>query len=339
MRLFHYLKDHCIAYLIWFLSYAFMVVFLLAFQVNRQVIVAITVVFFLGMSCHEFWDFFRKKSFYDSLKNSLEELDKKYLLPEMLPEPRFYEGQLIFDALYACDKSMTEHVGEFERQGKEFREYIEMWVHEAKIPIASLQLMNHNHPGMMDERMTVQLKRMDDYIEHVLYYARSENAEKDYIIKPVSLKKIFSHVAVKNREVLQLAGAQLQTHGLDCLVMTDGKWMEFMIGQWMSNSLNYMSPERPLTICVSAKESETSTVLSFRDNGLGIPESDLPYVFQKSFTGQNGRKNSKSTGMGLYIVKNLCERLGHRIEVFSVQGEYTEFQMTFAKNDFYLTNL
>ncbi|MBP5580288.1 MAG: sensor histidine kinase, partial [Ruminococcus sp.] len=171
--------------------------------------------------------------------------------------------------------------------------------------------------------------------DQVLYYARSGSAEKDYIIKETSLKRIVANAALKNREDIQLAGASVETEGLDISVMTDGKWLEFMLGQFIANSLKYTVEGRSTVMSISAEELTDRVLLRFRDNGIGIPEKDLPRVFDKSFTGENGRLYAKSTGMGLYIVKSLCEKLGHSISVTSQQGSYTEFTIAFAKNDFY----
>lgn len=329
-----YIKDRITAYVMRGIAGLTALIFLSAFRVQAQAVIVVMVLFLVTAVSLELWDYMRKRGFYRRLETALKELDKKYLLPELLEQPDFYEGKLLVDALRECDKSMTEHVADYRRQSREFREYIELWVHEAKIPVASLRLMCHNS-GSSSQKMAGQLGRIDDYIENVLYYARSENAEKDYVIKEVSLQKTFGNVAVKNREALQVMDAELATSGLDRYVMTDGKWLEFMIGQLMANSMKYCSRERRLVIRVWAEQTDDRVVFHFRDNGKGIDARDLPYVFEKSFTGRNGRENHGSTGMGLYIVRNLCERLGHRIEVFSEYGEYTEVRIDFWKNDFY----
>ncbi len=116
-------------------------------------------------------------------------------------------------------------------------------------------------------------------------------------------------------------------------MLTDGKWLEFIFGQLISNSLKYKAEDRPLKISVTAEPHEDSVVLLFKDNGSGIPAEDLPYVFEKSFTGANGHRHPGSTGMGLYIVKSLCNRLGHSLTVRSEQGAFTEFIFTFSKNN------
>lgn len=335
MTLRNYLKDRRIAYAVLALCEFLTVTFLLAFRAGAQLILVVTAIDMMAVIFHESWNLYRKKGFYDRIRTVTEELDQKYLLPEMLREPGFYEGKLLYDTLCSCDKSMAENVNKYKKQASDFREYIEMWVHEAKIPVAGLRLIHHNYPGQAADKIRVQLRRIDDCIDNVLYYARSENAEKDYIIKEVSIRKIFSHVAVRNREALQLTGGSIQTDGLDCGVLTDGKWLEFILGQLMANSMKYASDTRPLEIRVRAQDSGTETVLTFKDNGIGIRASDLPYIFEKGFTGHNGRRGTGSTGMGLHIVKKLCDRLGHGIHVSSVENEYTEFRIIFAKNDFY----
>jgi hypothetical protein len=151
----------------------------------------------------------------------------------------------------------------------------------------------------------------------------------------VSLKRVFADVAIKNREALLGHNIEVSTKGLDGKVMTDGKWLEYIIGQLMGNSMKYSSDHRKREIKVYAEKFDDKTQIHFWDNGIGIPRSDLPYVFEKSFTGENGRKRAKSTGMGLYIVKRLCDKLGHRIFIDSVQGEYTDIVISFGKNDLY----
>ena len=328
MKLIEFIRDRLIAYLIYTTVWALVLVFLIAFHVPVEAIIIASVLIMLGVIAAEMWAFLRKRRFYEKLMSDLSQLDKKYLLSEMLDEPEFLDGRILHNAICEADKSMCEHIAEYRRENKNFREYIELWVHEIKLPVAGLQLMCHNDGNT---RYNEQLRRIDDYIENVLYYARSESAEKDYIIKPVSLKRVFSEVAVRNREELQAHGMNLKTSELDTDVMTDGKWLSFIIGQLMSNSLKYDATE----IIVKGEDFPDRTVLHFRDNGIGIPESDLPFIFDKTFTGENGRTHKKSTGMGLYIVKKLCDRLGHTVEASSVQGEFTEISIIFGKNELY----
>lgn len=328
------LKDHIALILMNGIILLMILIFLRAFRVEVSAVFVVVCLYVAAMILSLLWDFIRKKKFYDHLINSMQELDKKYLVSEMISSPGFYEGEIWTEVLADCDKSMAEQVAEYRRQNQLFREYIETWVHEAKIPIASMRLMCHNHPDL-DARMIAQLKQLDDDINNVLFYARSENAQKDYIIKETSLKKVFHEVAMNNRVILQLMDAEIAPRDLDILVMTDEKWLEFMLGQIISNSIKYCDAERKLKLEIWAEEISDKVMLHFRDNGIGIPASDLPRVFDKTFTGENGRKGAASTGMGLYIVRNLCDKLGHGINISSQESEYTEVTLTFSRNDFY----
>ena len=328
MKLTNFLKDRLTAYLIYGISWVLVLIFMAAFRISFQAIIIVSLILLLAVIAAEVWGYIRKKSYYDKLLYCLNELDKKHLLSEMVESPDFLDGRILYEVLQDTNKSMCENIADYRRKNREFREYIELWVHEIKLPVASLQLMCHNDGNT---KYAEQLKKIDDYIENVLYYARSGNAEKDYIIKPILLKRSFSDIAIKNREELQERNITLHTDNLDLNVMTDGKWLGFILGQLMGNSMKYEATE----ITVTAENLPDKTVLHFRDNGCGIPENDLPYIFEKSFTGENGRTHRKSTGMGLYIVKKLCDKLGHSVSVQSVRGEFTEIIITFGKNDIY----
>ena len=121
----------------------------------------------------------------------------------------------------------------------------------------------------------------------------------------------------------------------DIKVLTDAKWLEFIVNQIVSNSMKYIRKDVDNIIRISVEESIKQIDLIIYDNGIGIPEKDIRRVFEKTFTGENGRTTSKSTGMGLYIVKKLCEKLGHKITIKSKVNEYTKIIITFSKNDFY----
>ncbi|MCR4956700.1 MAG: sensor histidine kinase [Lachnospiraceae bacterium] len=330
-----YLKDYMGVVGFHLLGMGVVCLFLRAYHAAVSEMATILVIYMIALIGAVLWDYTRKREFYDKLQRNLEELDQKYLLCEMIKEPRFYEGKVLYEALRESDKSMMEQVAAGRKKSQEFREYIELWVHEIKIPLAGIRLMCHNN-SITKDKMIYQLRMMDEHVENVLFYARSENAGKDYLIQEVELKKIFGNVALKNKESLQLLDATIETRGLDKTVMTDGKWLEFILNQLMSNSMKYRAENEGLHLEIVGEETKEGVKLSFTDNGLGIPEGDLQRVFEKTFTGENGRKGRTSTGMGLYIVKSLCDRLGHGIGIFSKQGEYTRVEILFGKNDFFM---
>ncbi|MBQ8961626.1 MAG: sensor histidine kinase [Ruminococcus sp.] len=326
MRLKDYIRDRLPALVICVAAIALAVLFMTAYRLPGEGIGIIGGILALGALSAGLWDFLRRKRWYGKLLRCAEELDKKYLLAETVGKPELLDGRILYEVLRQGNASMCEQVANYRRESRDFREYIELWVHEIKLPVAGLQLMCHNNG---DQRYSEQLRRIDGCIENVLYYARSGSAEKDYIIKPVSLKRTFADAALRSREELQERGISLRTEGLDTEVVTDGKWLTFIFGQLMANSMKYGAEE----IFVSAQVLPDRTELRFRDDGCGIAESELPYIFERSFTGSNGRTQAKSTGMGLYIVRKLCRKLGHGISASSEQGKFTEICMTFGRND------
>ncbi len=331
MKFRDYLKDTAVSICISLCTYLMMLFFMCSFRVNRDMILILSILFFTGFICRILWEYFRKQNFYTSLSDGINQLDKKYLISEIIDEPGFLEGKIVHEALYESGKSMAEYIDSYRRNSEELQEYIELWVHEIKLPVAGLLLMSHNDEnGAKYEKL---LQKTDSYIENVLYYARSENSAKDYIIKPVVPGSVFRNIAVRNRNELQSMDVSIFTEGLDKSVTSDEKWLEFIINQLLSNSMKYFSDSRSPELKIYTEETDDSIVLHFRDNGIGIPASDIPYVFDKSYTGENGRTHSRSTGMGLYIAKKLCSRLGHKISVQSVRGEFTDIMITFGKNE------
>lgn len=333
MNFFDYIKDRLTAIIIMVFAIIVIVIFMAAFRTPLELICAVVIVIALAACAACVLDYLRRRTFYDKLIGNLDELDRKYLISEMIEEADFYEARLISDILRTANKSMCDNVAFYKNENKNFREYIDMWVHEIKLPVSSLSLMLHND-GNSDNKAAEQLRRIDSAVDTVLYYARCENAERDYIIKEISLKTAVKNAVIKYREDIQLNGISLDVNVPDIMVMTDGKWLEFMLVQLISNSIKYRREDRESVIRITAEESEDSVKLHLFDNGIGIPKSDLPYIFDRSFTGENGRIRSKSTGMGLYIVRNLCEKLGHSVNADSKQSEFTEITITFGKNDF-----
>lgn len=278
-------------------------------------------------------DYFRKKTFYTSLSQKLEELDKKYLILEMMSRPSFYEGKILYDTIYETDKSMIENVNEYLSNIEDFKDYIEMWIHEVKIPISSLVLMSHNHKELNNTYIN-EVKKLNDYVDQVLYYVRSNYAENDYIIKENNLDKIIKDVILKNKDELLLNNINIETNIKENKVLTDSKWLEFILNQIINNSIKYKKDNDSIIKIESLKEND-KTILSIYDNGIGINKKDIKNVFKKSFTGENGRNLSKSTGMGLYIAKRLCDKLGHKILIESEKNEYTIVKIIFGNNDYY----
>lgn len=333
MKLKSYLKDK-IGYVIFFFSVVILfTLFLNAFRVPLSLMIAFWFIFLAFGIITFFLSFLQRKLFYDQFLNSLKELDQKYLIQELITNPNFLEGRILMETLYEIDKSMKEHINRFETSLLEFKEYIEMWIHEVKIPLANLNLMIHNEKNP-DYKMLEQAKKMEEFVEQVLYFARCENSSKDYLIKKNSLSKIVNEVIVKNKESFILNNVKMEIENLDHFVYTDAKWMQYIIGQIVQNSLKYRK-NKNATIKISSFEQKEKIILNIWDNGIGILPQEINRVFDKSFTGENGRSISSSTGMGLYLSKTLCNQLGHEILITSESGLWTNVEIRFSKNRFY----
>ena len=335
MRIGTYFKDNLYKLFVFIVCYVFNLLIFFAFKVETQVIISSTFLYIICFLLILLIPYFRKKKFYDNLLANIESLDKSYLVLETLSEPEFYEGKLLYQALYEINKSMNENVRLIEEHLKDFKEYIEMWIHEVKIPLSTLVLISNNHKNQFDKKTKLQLKRLEDYVDQVLYYARSENAEKDYLIKKIDLSKVIKNVGLKNMDDLLENKIDYIVENVDYKVLTDSKWLEFILGQIVNNSIKYRRNIDNSYIKIFIQDKKDKTTLIIEDNGIGIKESDLKQVFDKSFTGENGRNTNKSTGMGLFIAKNMCKKLGHKINIESKYNEYTKVYITFAKNKFY----
>lgn len=335
MKFTNYLKDKIISIVLFLLMLFIILLILSAFKISYIVIISLFIIINFFLLCILLYNFFRKKYYYNTLITNLELLDKKYLISEMIKTPSFYEGKILYQILYETNKSMLENIKEYEININNFKDYIEMWIHEIKIPIASLILIMHNKNSKTSKNINYEIKRIENYVEQILYYVRSENAEKDYLIGEVNLEKIIQQVALKNKDDLLNNKVQLIVDKIDYQILTDSKWLEFIVNQIINNSIKYKNDKDKSYIKISSKKSNDIVTLSIEDNGIGISKSDLPKVFDKTFTGKNGRRKNVSTGMGLYIAKKLCKKLGHEIFIFSKENEFTKVDITFSLNNYY----
>lgn len=330
-----YLNEYKLAIILTLLSYFLIFSLLMIFKINIALIILCELILIVLMLAILIGEYFRRRKFYNELLNNTNRLDKKYLVLETINKPNYYEGELIYQTLYEIDKSMIEHIKEYEDSIDEFKDYVELWIHEVKIPLMSLMLKCHNNKDKIDRTFEEQIRKLDNYIEQILYYVRSEETNKDFSIKNVELKKVISRTALRNKDDLLENKINLMVENVDFVVLSDSKWLEFIINQIINNSIKYRNNKVENYIKITAKEDSDKIVLSILDNGIGIEKADLSRVFEKTFTGSNGRIVTSSTGMGLYIVNKLCQKLGHVISIDSEINNYTCVNITFFKNDFY----
>ena len=308
-------------------------IFLLTVNGSSLCIVYTTLSIILGTILGTFFDYRRESKFIKQSEDLLQNLDKKYLLPEVMPTCNTSSEQHIKNILHEMEVSMGDNVAEYRRKSEEYKDYIETWVHEIKVPIATAEMIITNHPkdpletlGMDDE-----IKRISGYVEQALFFARSETVEKDYFIKPINLNEIIGSVIVANRKILRSIGAAIDIHDLEPSkeIPSDSKWLSFIISQIITNSIKYAKKDINLKLEIFCTENDSHISLHIKDNGIGIKESELERVFDKGFTGSNGRSRSASTGIGLYLCNKLCGRLQHSLSIESTENVGTDVIITF----------
>ncbi|MDF2866248.1 MAG: integral rane sensor signal transduction histidine kinase [Clostridia bacterium] len=333
MKLIDYLKDRIIEILMYLLLMTFVIVVLKIFDVNIFLIVYIPIFITIAAIIVLFHDYFRKSYFYNELISNLEILDKKFLIQEMIKKPDFLDGKILYEIIHESNKSMLENVNSYRYTQEEFREYIEMWVHEIKTPISSSKLIVENNKNDVTSNIDEELDKIDNYIEQVLYYSRSDNVEKDYTIKEIILEQVVNNVILKNKKDFIYKNILLDIKDLNINVNSDSKWLEYIINQIVTNSIKYSKQENAMVRIYATKNKE-NVQLFIEDNGIGIDKKDLSRVWNKSFTGENGRKKYNSTGMGLYLCKKLIEKLGHSIDIDSKLDKGTIIKITFPIGSF-----
>ena len=327
-----FFKEKAITILLLLFGIITIEIFLMAYNVGMFIKIYIPLIIMGLYMISIIIEYFKRKKFYDNLLKMLEELDEKYLITEIIKTPNFLEGQIFKNSLEQIDKSMLENVNKYKYMTEDYKEYIELWIHEIKIPISASKMVIENNKNAITKSIDEELDKVENYIEQALFYARSNTVEKDYYIRKVVLKEIVNESIKKNKSSLIQEKISIDIHDLDIEVNTDNKWIVFILNQIIQNSIKYRKKENSV-IEIYANQGKENVILYIKDNGIGIKQGEITRVFEKGFTGTNGRlSNKKSTGIGLYLCKKLCNKLG--IELNSVQNEVTEVKLVFPKDSY-----
>lgn len=330
MTIFNYIKDKGLSIFILLITFIISYVFMLAVDVEYYCAIFIEMIFIISFTLIFLFDFIRKKKYYDEILKSFQDIEEKSYITEIIKKPNFIEGEILYDLLKAEGKYINDINQMYNNKFTEYRRYIETWVHEVKTPIATSKLIIENNKNITTLSIGEEINKIDDYIEQVLYVSKSDTVEKDYHIKKIHIQdNVMNVIRRKSKEIIN-EGIKPIIHDLDFYILSDEKWIEFIIGQIISNSIKYKS-DKPI-IEIYSEKSDNKINLYIKDNGIGIPSQDKPRVFEKGFTGSNGRKkHSASTGIGLYLCKKLCDKLEVGIEVLPHILEGTIIKLTFLE--------
>lgn len=332
MKLTSYLRDQVLLILFYFTAMTFMTAFLYLEPFIRLRISSLiylhAVLLFLFL-IFLLLDFLRKRRDFSALKQAASNSSGERLVSFSRPKTR--EGAAFYRLLRQADVDHRQRIRILQREIRENKDFIMSWVHEVKTPIAAGRMLISESDGeakeLLLDKLEDELERIDHYVEQALYYSRSDSFSNDYFISDYRLQTIVNASLKKHARLFIAKRIRVRTSGLQLQVLTDKKWLQFVVDQILSNSLKYTSSGGEITI--TGKRVKQGSCLVLADNGCGIRPEDTGRVFSRGFTGFTGRKKRHSTGMGLYLSRVLTEKLGHRISLSSEYGKGTTVTLFF----------
>ena len=278
---------------------------------------------FLASLIASFSDFVNYRESYKKLKflekNILNDLED---LPKSLDIRIDYYHKIIEKLYEELEKSTQEN----RQKNTDMVDYYSMWVHQIKTPIAAMNFLLDNEEVDL-KNLQQELFKIERYVEMVLTYIRLDSTSSDYVITKINLDEVVKDSVKKYATIFINKKIKLNYVSHETMVISDKKWLSFAFEQILGNSVKYSRADGEITI----KTYENRLVIE--DKGIGIKEEDLPRIFEKGFTGFNGRYEKKSSGLGLYLCKKTLDKLGHHIEISSKVGEGTKIEITFPKED------
>ncbi len=331
MTLWEFLSDRLGRIALWLVCAGVAALFLWATGTQPGVLVILSLALLLVFAAAGLSDFLRQRARLQELEDILEGLDQKYLFTECVPPPKNLYERRLFDLTRRAGRAMTGAVSDARASQREYREYVERWVHEIKAPITAARLICRELDGPAHRRLTGELARIEEHVERALFYARAESPEQDCLLRQIDLGKVAAQAVENHRSLLIQSGIRVEMDGLDHAVYTDEKWAVFILGQLLQNAARYRG-EAPV-ITISAAPLGKQVRLTVSDNGIGIPAHELPRVFDRGFTGSNGRSRGGSTGMGLYLCGKLSRFLDLGLEIASEEGKRTTVTLTFPTKE------
>ncbi|UOD85853.1 sensor histidine kinase [Paenibacillus polymyxa] len=220
-------------------------------------------------------------------------------------------------------------IHQLEHQQRDHITFINQWVHQMKTPLSVIHLILKGKIDHESDQIHDEIDRMGKGLDMILYMSRLESFEPDFHVEPVVLRNLVSEVIYDNKRLL-IRNEIYPSNGVDeqLSVITDAKWLRFIINQLVINAVKYFSGHAHSLKLISDVR-DNGIMLKVQDEGIGIPKKDIERVFEAYYTGENGRKYSESTGMGLYLVSEICKRLNHDIQLKSTVGEGTTVEILF----------
>lgn len=301
-------------------------------KINSRNIIYMDVLSMFILGVYLLYDYRRYLTAYKQIKMKLE---LQHYEPFEIEHMGPYIERVYYELFNDFHKKLDESKQILEDNSEEYYDFITSWVHAVKIPIAASRLLIENDTGMQTTKtlssVEHEIDKIERYVEQSLYYSRSVSFAKDYLISEYNLNQMVSGTIKKFAKTFigkRIAlGVDIDE---DILIHTDRKWFGFILEQIISNALKYSNKEQG-KVDITSEEADCEYRLRVRDNGIGIKPEDLSRIFERGFTGYNGRTFDQSTGMGLYLASKLAKKLGHRITIESEVEKYTEVTLYMSK--------
>lgn len=275
--------------------------------------------------------YFYRRSFYLKLQQLIESKQEDFHVA--MPESQNQEQSLYIQLIQKVHVNHAEQLQKLIREKRDHQDFIMSWVHEVKLPIAASHLLIDNSSekklDIVVDKLEDELIKIDNFVEQALYYSRIDSFSKDYFITDVSLNIIIKNSVKRYAKLFITKRIRFQLEEGQPFVQSDSKWLVFIINQIITNALKYTHEDGDISFLMEEDSKEKRLLI--QDTGIGIKEEDLQRVFERGFTGSNGRIHTKSTGMGLYLAKQMAIKLGHDISIQSEEGMYTRVIIHFPK--------
>ena len=318
-----YLKKNIKIYILFVVFIAIFFIMFYLYNLPLEALIYTGSFCFFTALIASFLDFVNYRESYKKLKfleqNILNDLDA---LPKSLDIRIDYYHKII-EKLYEELEKLTQ---ENRQKNTDMVDYYSMWVHQIKTPIAAMNFLLDNEE-VDQKNLQQELFKIERYVEMVLTYIRLDSTSSDYVITKINLDEVVKDSVKKYATIFINKKIKLNFVSHETMVISDKKWLSFAIEQILGNSVKYSNTGGEITI------ETCENKLIVEDNGMGIKEEDLPRIFEKGFTGFNGRYEKKSSGLGLYLCKKTLDKLGHHIEISSTVGKGTRVEITFPKED------
>jgi signal transduction histidine kinase len=275
--------------------------------------------------------YYYRKSFYIQLHDLIDSEKEDFLAA--IPEPQSYEQVLYINMIKKVEVNYAKKLQQLVDEKIDHQDFIMSWIHEVKLPIAASDLLIENSAGktveFLVDKFEDELNKIDSYVEQALYYSRIDSFSKDYFIADIQLDQLTKKSVKKYAKLFITKRIHFQMEESQQVIQSDSKWLAFILDQIVVNALKYTNEEGKISVYY--KEDTRAKRLCIEDNGIGIKGEDLHRVFERGFTGSTGRNYTKSTGMGLYLAKQMALKLGHDISIQSEEGAYTRVTIHFPK--------